>query len=114
MVFLTATLPPAEEARFLQRIKHEPSEVGIYRAWTSQRNVAYCMFWPLLPQGVPQEPHQWLARSEVLGFIWQWICQARDGWVIVYTNIKSQVDAISHKLGCELYHSTVLDQTGVM
>jgi hypothetical protein len=34
--------------------------------------------------------------------------------VIVYANIKSQVDAISQELGCEAYHSAVLDQTGVM
>jgi superfamily II DNA helicase RecQ len=114
MVFLTATLPPTEEARFLQRIKHEPSEVGIYRARTSRRNVAYRVFRPLLPRGVPQEPHQWLARPEVLGFIRQRICQARDGRVIVYANIKSQVDAISHELSCELYHSAILDWTGVM
>jgi hypothetical protein len=32
MVFLTATLPPTEEAQFLHRIKHEHSEVGIYHA----------------------------------------------------------------------------------
>jgi superfamily II DNA helicase RecQ len=55
-----------------------------------------------------------LARPEVLGFIWQRICQARDGRVIVYANVKSQVDAISCELSCELYHSAILDQTGVM
>jgi superfamily II DNA helicase RecQ len=58
IVFLTATLLPTEEARFLQHIKHELSEVGIYRAWTSRRNVAYRVFRPLLPRGVPREPHQ--------------------------------------------------------
>ncbi|KAL4744203.1 P-loop containing nucleoside triphosphate hydrolase protein, partial [Aspergillus terricola var. indicus] len=63
---------------------------------------------------VPREPHQWLARPEVLGFIRQRIRQARDGRVIVYANIKSQVDAISRELGCEAYHSAVLDRTGVM
>ncbi|KAL4732842.1 P-loop containing nucleoside triphosphate hydrolase protein, partial [Aspergillus similis] len=89
-------------------------EVGIYRARTSRRNVAYRVFRPLLPRGVPREPHQWLARSEVLGFIRQRIRQARDGRVIVYANIKSQVDAISRELGCEPYHSAVLDRTGVM
>jgi superfamily II DNA helicase RecQ len=114
MVFLTATLLPIQKARFLQRIKHEPSKVSIYCARTSRCNVAYCVFWPLLPQGVPQEPHQWLARPEVLGFIWQRICQARDGWVIVYANVKSQVNAISHKLSCELYHSAILDWTGII
>jgi superfamily II DNA helicase RecQ len=55
-----------------------------------------------------------LARPEVLGFIWQWICQARDGRVIVYANVKSQVNAISHELSCEPYHSAILDWTGVM
>jgi superfamily II DNA helicase RecQ len=114
MVFLTATLPPTEEARFLQRIKHELSKVSIYRARTSRRNVAYCVFRPLLPRGVPREPHQWLARPEVLGFIQQQICQACNGRVIVYANIKSQVNTISRELGCEPYHSTVLDWTGVI
>jgi hypothetical protein len=32
MVFLTVMLPPTEEARFLHRIKHERSKVGIYHA----------------------------------------------------------------------------------
>jgi superfamily II DNA helicase RecQ len=55
-----------------------------------------------------------LARPEVLGFIQQQICQARNSRVIVYANIKSQVDAISRELGCEPYHSAVLDRIGVM
>jgi superfamily II DNA helicase RecQ len=55
-----------------------------------------------------------LARPEVLGFIRQRIYQARNGRVIVYANIKSQVNAISRELGCEPYHSAVLDRTGVM
>ncbi|KAL4756069.1 P-loop containing nucleoside triphosphate hydrolase protein [Aspergillus foveolatus] len=114
MVFLTATLPPTEEARFLHRIKHEPSEVGIYRARTSRRNVAYRVFWPWPPRGVPREPHQWLAQPEVLGFLQRRIRQARNGRVIVYANIKSQVDAISRELGCEAYHRAVLDQTGIL
>jgi superfamily II DNA or RNA helicase len=114
MVFLTATLPPTEEDRFLQRIQHPRHEVGIYRARTSRRNVAYRVVRPLLPRGVPREPHQWLAQPEVLQFLHRRICQARDGRVIVYAKIKSQVDAVSRELGCEAYHSTVLDRTGIL
>ncbi|KAL4971198.1 P-loop containing nucleoside triphosphate hydrolase protein [Aspergillus desertorum] len=114
MVFLTATLPPTEEATFLHRIKHRASEVGIYRARTSRRNVAYRVFRPVLPRGVPREPHQWLTTDAVLDFIRERIRQARAGRVIVYANIKSQVEALSRELGCEPYHSEVLDRTGVM
>ncbi|KAL2801580.1 P-loop containing nucleoside triphosphate hydrolase protein [Aspergillus granulosus] len=59
----------ARLARFIHRIQHQPSEVGIYRARTSRRNVAYRVFRPVLPRGVPREPHQWLTRSGVLDFI---------------------------------------------
>ncbi|KAL4971177.1 P-loop containing nucleoside triphosphate hydrolase protein [Aspergillus desertorum] len=114
MVFLTATLPPTEEATFLHRIKHRANEVSIYRARTSRRNVAYRVFRPVLPRGVPREPHQWLTTDAVLDFIRERIRQARAGRVIVYANIKSQVEALSRELGCEPYHSEVLDRTGVM
>ena len=109
LVFLTATLPLTEEARFLRRIKHQHSKVGIHHARTSRRNVAYRVVRPSLPRGVPREPYQWLTQPNMQGFIQQRIQQAGDGQVIVYTNIKSQVDAISYKLGCEAYHSAVLD-----
>ncbi|KAL5042127.1 P-loop containing nucleoside triphosphate hydrolase protein [Aspergillus fruticulosus] len=102
------------EAQFIHRIQHQPHEVGIYQARTSRQNVAYQVFRPILPQGVPREPHQWLTRAGVLAFIQERIQQARGGQVIVYANLKSQVDAISQELGCEPYHSAVLDQTGVM
>ncbi|KAL4922930.1 uncharacterized protein BDV17DRAFT_296857 [Aspergillus undulatus] len=32
----------------------------------------------------------------------------------MYTNIKSQVEAISQELGYKLYHSEVVDRTGIM
>ncbi|KAL4934738.1 hypothetical protein BDV06DRAFT_229585 [Aspergillus oleicola] len=105
LVFLTATLPPTSEAMFLHRIKHQASEVGIYRARTSRRNVAYRVFRPILPHGVPREPHQWFTTPGVLDFIRERIHQARTGRVIVYANIKSQVEAISRELACEPYHS---------
>ncbi|KAL4911646.1 P-loop containing nucleoside triphosphate hydrolase protein [Aspergillus aurantiobrunneus] len=114
MVFLTATLPPTDEAQFIRQIQHQPREVAIYRARTSRRNVAYRVFRPQLPRGVPREPHQWLTSAGVVNFIQERIQQARDGRVIIYANIKSQVDAISRELGCEPYHSAVLDRTGVM
>jgi superfamily II DNA helicase RecQ len=114
LVFLTATLPPTTEDMFLQRIQHHCSKVSIYRARTSRRNMAYRVFRPMLPHGVPREPHQWLASADVLALIRARICQARDGRVIVYANIKSQVNTISRELSCELYYSAVLDQTGVL
>ena len=114
MVFLTATLPPASEALFLHRIKHQASEVGIYRARTSRPNVAYRVIRPILPRGVPREPHQWLTSPGVVEVIQERIRQAQPGRVIIYANIKSQVEAISREIGCEPYHSEVLDRTAVM
>ncbi|KAL4788788.1 hypothetical protein BDV19DRAFT_383627 [Aspergillus venezuelensis] len=72
-------------------------------------NVAYQVFWPILPRRVPQELHQWLTTPVVLGFIHKQICQAYGGRVIIYTNIKSQVEAISQELGCKPYHSKVVN-----
>ncbi|KAL4788731.1 P-loop containing nucleoside triphosphate hydrolase protein [Aspergillus venezuelensis] len=65
--------------------------------------MAYQVFWLILPRGVPREPHQWLTTPAAHG-----------GRVIIYANIKSQVEAISQELGCEPYHSKVVNQAGVM
>ncbi|KKK21656.1 hypothetical protein AOCH_006948 [Aspergillus ochraceoroseus] len=99
---------------FLQQIQHWPSEVSIYCSQTSCPNMAYRVHRLILPHGVPQEPHQWLTTPGVIGFIQARICQARGGQVIIYANIKSQVEAISREIGCEPYHSAVLDRAGVM
>ncbi|KAL4981251.1 hypothetical protein BDW68DRAFT_193068 [Aspergillus falconensis] len=50
-------LASAQTQMFICWIQHQPHEVGIYRAQTSRPNVAYQVFWPRLPRGVPQEPH---------------------------------------------------------
>ena len=114
MVFLTATLPPSMESTFFQRIQHPAHAVSIYRARTSRGNVAYRVWRPILPRQTPRELHQWLATPEVLGYMQQRIQQARGGRVIVYGQTKSQVQAISRELGCEAYHSEVVDRAGVM
>jgi late competence protein required for DNA uptake (superfamily II DNA/RNA helicase) len=114
MVFLTATLPPRMEEIFFQRIRHPAQAVSIYRARTSRGNVAYRVWRPVLPPRTPREPHQWLVTPEVLVYMRQRIQQARGGRVIVYGQTKSQVQAISRELGCEAYHSEVVDRAGVM
>lgn len=50
----------------------------------------------------------------VLGFIHKRIYQAYTGRVIIYTNIKSQVEAISYKLRYKLYYSIIIDYTRVI
>ena len=114
MVFLTATLPPIMEDIFLQRIKQPASAVGMYRARTSRGNVAYRVWRPILPRQTPREPHQWLVMPAVLQYIQGRIQQARGGRVIVYGQTKGQVQAISRELGCEPYHSEVVDRARVM
>lgn len=114
MVFLTATLPPSMEDIFFQRIQHPASAVSMYRARTSRGNVAYRVWRPILPRQTPREPHQWLVTPAVLQYIQGRIQQARGGRVIVYGQTKSQVQAISRELGCEPYHSEVVDRAGVM
>ena len=114
LVYLTATLPPALEATFVQRIQHPASAIGWYRARTSRRNVAYRVWRPLLDRVVPREPHQWLVTDAVVAFLQARIRQARGGRVIVYANLKSQAQAIGRALGCEAYHSMVVDRDGVL
>ena len=44
MVMLTATLPPVEEARFMKRMWIQPSDVQVFRATTTRKNIQYETF----------------------------------------------------------------------
>ncbi|KAL4777907.1 hypothetical protein BJX76DRAFT_367216 [Aspergillus varians] len=99
-----ATLPPSQEGL----------TICIFQARTSRQNVVYQVFQLVLGRGVPRDPHQWLVSSPMLDFICWQIQHARGGRVIIYTNTKSQAQALSQELGCEAYHSRTMDHGGVL
>lgn len=55
-----------------------------------------------------------MVTPAVLQYIQGRIQHAQGGRVIMYRQTKSQVQAISRELGCEPYHSKVVDRAGVI
>src|SRR5271167_1454506 len=102
MVFLTATLPPQDEAEFFQAIQIPPESV-IFRGPTSRRNIHYRVnevegetIVDAICQLVTQKLEQYPAPSKI----------------VVYGGSVEQTIAIGEALGCPIYHRGVDDRAG--
>ena len=114
MVYLTATLPPTEEARFFPRIQHPPDTVRMFRGRTSRGNIRYLVWRPPMPVETPRGSSAWLETAVVQRFIQHQVQQAQPGKVVIYAPIVSQVTAMARLLGCPAYYSGQPDRVGVL
>jgi superfamily II DNA helicase RecQ len=98
VVYLIATLPPAEEGRFLQVIGIKKEEVQILRDMTTRPNIQYSMveFEKEEEEEVMRELVERKKRENPLL-----------GQVIIYTKSIEQTKRLAQVLGCQSYFREV-------
>ncbi|KAK0910966.1 hypothetical protein LTR91_019977 [Friedmanniomyces endolithicus] len=94
VVYLTATLPPSEEAMFFQAIGVEERDVRVIRDKTSRPNVAYSV--------VPYQREQ--EDQVVQQLVNQKKAQYPEGQIIVYCKRVEQAKRVAKVLECSVYH----------
>ena len=113
MVYLTATLPPRDEARLFHRIRSTAEDVQLFRARICRTNIAYRVFRPEVDHQY-QISYRWVEAPEVQTFIYHRIRRAQPGKVVIYSSTVQVVVQMAELLGCEAYHSKQLDKAGVL
>lgn len=95
VVMLTATLPPLDQTRLLQRLKLPAEQVRVFRSpHTTRTNIAYQV---THLDGKDETAVTFIRQREA-----QW--HPSGGKVIVYCATTAQVDALAEQLGCDTYH----------
>lgn len=105
MVYLTATLPIAEEAEFFSLIYSTPKSATFFRFPTTRRNIRYSMS-SFNIQGVDDTAAVAVAavRDSIDQILTRYASTAK---VIVYCQTKKATQAMAEALGCEAYYSDV-------
>ncbi|KAM4065788.1 DEAD/DEAH box helicase [Hirsutella rhossiliensis] len=103
-VFLTATLPPADEAAFYRAASLSAKQVVIFRQHTTRKNIGYRV--EVIRGGIDEED------SKVCQIVRQWLNRHEGGRAIVYAGTIARVEALADTLVCERYHSKVTRQRG--
>jgi superfamily II DNA or RNA helicase len=113
MVFLTATLPPRDEARLFQRMYVARDEVSFHRGRTSRHNVAYRVHRPSIAAAFRSQT-QWVEQPSVQRFMRERVRRAQPGRAIVYGSTKRIVTRVAEMFGCAAYYSDQDRKTGIL
>lgn len=104
MVYLTATLPPSQEAEFFQHIQARAEDVHLLRGQTVRSNVRYSVVAAEGEESIADQVRRLV--SEKLG-VYGWPAK-----VIVYCETVQATREISEHLGCDVYFREVDTQDG--
>jgi superfamily II DNA helicase RecQ len=110
MVYLTATLPPAEEQAFFELVNVRQEDVVMIRARTARRNVAYSVKSVTatnVEEAVVAIVEQ--ARVTIDQMLEQYLWPAK---IIVYCQRVKATEDLAEKLGCDAYHREVDTRDG--
>lgn len=100
MVYLTATLPPSDEAEFMEIMKVDVPEEHVLRAATSRPNIEYIGF---EYEGEEEEATCQMVREKLEEF-------PAPAKIIVYSGSISTTKALSQALQCHAYYRDVGDR----
>lgn len=108
VVYLTATLPPAEEPEFYQAIGVDEREMVVFRDVTTRPNIAYSV--------VPyrREEEDTAVRRMVESKKVQY---AAPGQIVVFCKTVAQTERLGGFLGCSVYHrhvGTAREKKGIL
>ncbi|KAL8991046.1 MAG: hypothetical protein Q9169_007961 [Polycauliona sp. 2 TL-2023] len=107
MVMLTATLPPVEETRFMKRMWIQPSDVQMFRATTTRKNIQYETFSIRSRTTGDQE-------SELLQMIQgAQASLASHEKLVVYSGRIEDCKSLAEFIGCEAYFHDAEDKKGM-
>ena len=106
MVMLTATLPPTEEDRFMKRMWLTPSDVRVFRAVTTRRNIQYQTY--RIPGRTSGDQ-----EADLLRFIDHARASlASHEKVVVYSSRLDDCQSLATSIGCEAYFHDAHDKKG--
>ncbi|KJZ70997.1 hypothetical protein HIM_09608 [Hirsutella minnesotensis 3608] len=100
-VFLTATLPPKDEAAFFSIAKLPADRVKMFRSRTTRKNIAYRVE-IVGAQANRQEEEE---DDKVCQIVARWCGRREKGRVIVYAGSIERVERLGEALGCGHYHA---------
>lgn len=100
IVYLTATLPPKEEASWLEAMGLETKMVRMIRDTTSRRNIAY--------QVVEYDKQE--EEERVAELVRQKLDEHKEGQIIIYCRRVDQCERVGEVLKCPVYHRNVGDE----
>ncbi|MGC0591129.1 DEAD/DEAH box helicase, partial [Salmonella enterica] len=100
-VFLTATLPPADEEAFFRVAGLSKGRTHMFRSPTTRRNIAYRVETITAPPGRQEEEED----RKVCEVVRQWLNRHVSGRVIVYADSTARVERLGVALGCGHYHA---------
>ncbi|KAI7550457.1 hypothetical protein KC331_g3162 [Hortaea werneckii] len=97
VLFLTATLPPADESRFFDSVGLEKSAATVIRESTRRTNVAYRV--SAYERGKLEEALQELVRRKT--------GEEEDGKTVIYCKTIAETKRMAKVLGCKAYYREV-------
>jgi superfamily II DNA helicase RecQ len=100
VVYLTATLKPTEEERFLKVVGVKRKDIDIFRESTTRENIAYDVVECEEGQNVETATKELVERKRR-----QYEGTATGGSIIVYAGSINAVKRLAQELGCPMYHS---------
>jgi RecQ family ATP-dependent DNA helicase len=103
LIFLTATLPPRDEAEFFRVMHISAKDVRMFRAPTTRKNIQY-----QVRESGPESDIDVVCRV-VQEKLEQY---AAPGKIIVYSSKVTQAEKLGELLGCPVYHRNVDDHIG--
>lgn len=106
MVLLTATLPPSEEDRFMQRMWMQPKDVQVFRAPTTRKNIRYRTYQIHSRASSDQEPELLRVIQDAR------ISLAGDEKLVIYSATVEDCKSLAQTIGCEAYFHDVEDKKG--
>ncbi|PWI64632.1 hypothetical protein PCL_09489 [Purpureocillium lilacinum] len=100
-VFLTATLPPTDEAEFFRIADISPERVHWFRTRTTRKNIAY----RVRTVSAAPEKQEEEEDAEVCRVVQEWLGRQEGGRVIVYGRTIPRVEKLAEALGCKRFHA---------
>lgn len=100
-VFLTATLPPTDEAEFFRIVDISPERVHWFRTRTTRKNIAYRVTTVSAAPDKQEEEED----AEVCRVVQEWLGRQESGRVIVYGRTIPRVEKLAEALGCKRFHA---------
>nr|CEG05029.1 unnamed protein product [Fusarium clavum] len=105
MVYLTATLPVAEENEFFNRIFSKPKDTAFFRFPTTRPNISYCTSTFTIKGHKDIAAAAVAAVRELADQILRH--QERTAKATIYCITKRETEAVAEALGCDAYYSDV-------
>lgn len=100
-VFLTATLPPTDEAAFFRVAGLPANRVRMFRSRTTRKNIGYRVETASAAPDKQEEEED----KKVCRIVRQWMDRHDSGRVIVYAGSIERVERLGEALGCGHYHA---------